>query len=397
MKKFILGISVFVLTAGVVVSYPFMQSSATAKVINDNATTKTSFNQQRQPLIQLAILLDTSSSMDGLINQAREQLWQVVNKFAESKKDGVTPRMEVAVYEYGNSNLTEQNGYIRRVSALTSELDGVSEGLFGLSTNGGDEYCGFVIKTAVNELNWSKDPNSVKMIFIAGNEPFTQGPVPFQEAIKLAKQKGITVNTIHAGNANDSEVSSWKNGAIMAGGNFMTIDQNVAVAHYQAPQDQRLQELNSQLNQTYVPYGNEGRKKAERQAAIDMKNQSISSGLAAKRTISKASKLYSNEKWDLVDAIDKGKVDLDKLNKDAMPAPMQNLGRAEQKAYVAEKAKERKDIQEEIVRLSKQRDQFIAKKRQQAASVGVGNTMEDALSEAVTSQAKAKGYSFQQP
>jgi len=397
MKKLVLGISVFALTAGVIASYPLIQTSALATPVNN----KTVFNdppmhkaafKTKQPLIQMAILLDTSGSMDGLINQAREQLWQVVNQFAKSKKDGVTPKLEVAVYEYGNSGLSSSNGYIRQVTALTSELDAVSEGLFALETNGGDEYCGYVIKTATNELNWSNDPDAVKTIFIAGNEPFSQGPVPFQQAIDMAKRKGITINTIYAGNANAQEANSWKSGAVLAAGNFMTIDQNIAVAHYQAPQDKKLQELNAKLNNTYVPYGSEGRKKAERQAKIDAKNQSISSALAAKRTISKASKMYSNEQWDLVDAVKEGKVDMDKMDEKAIPAPMRKLDKATQKAYIAKKAKERKDIQEEIGRLSKKREKFIAQKRQEAASNAP--TMEQALSEAVVGQAKAKGYSF---
>ena len=393
MKKIVLGISVFVLTAGVIASYPLIQTTAAAKPIMNDPPAHPVSMIQKQPLIQLAILLDTSSSMDGLINQTREQLWQVVNQFAKSKKNGITPKLEVAVYEYGNAGLNYENGYIRQVTALTSELDAVSDGLFKLETNGGDEYCGYVIKTATNELNWSRDPDTVKMIFIAGNEPFTQGPVSFQQAITEAKHKGITVNTIHAGNANSQELDTWKHGAVLAGGNFMTIDQNVAVAHYQAPQDKRLAELNAKLNQTYVPYGTQGQQKAERQARMDSKSQAISSGLLAKRTISKASKMYSNEEWDLVDAVKDGKVDLDKIDKKAMPAPMRKLDKSEQKSYVAKKAKERRDIQEEIGKLAKQRLEFIAEKKKQAGTDN-SNTMEQALSEAVTSQAKSKGYSF---
>jgi hypothetical protein len=40
--------------------------------------------------IQIAILLDTSSSMDGLIDQAKTQLWKVVNTFIEAKHDRIT-------------------------------------------------------------------------------------------------------------------------------------------------------------------------------------------------------------------------------------------------------------------------------------------------------------------
>ena len=126
------------------------------------------------PRIQLAILLDTSNSMDGLIDQARNQLWAAVNEFSSSTHNGIRPILEVALFEYGNSNLIGQNGYVRQVLGFTQELDQVSEALFALTTDGGSEYCGYVINEAVTELYWSDSNHDIKSIFIAGNEPFNQ-------------------------------------------------------------------------------------------------------------------------------------------------------------------------------------------------------------------------------
>jgi hypothetical protein len=173
----------------------------------------------RQPKIQLAILLDTSNSMDGLIDQARQQLWQAVNEFSMAKRDGMTPVLEVAVYEYGNNGIDAEQGHTRQVVGLTRELDKVSEALFSLTTNGGNEYCGHAIAQAVNHLQWSNSPNDVKAIFIAGNEPFTQGPTPFTEAISAAKARGVVVNTIHAGDYQTGLNEGWQQGALLAGGN----------------------------------------------------------------------------------------------------------------------------------------------------------------------------------
>src|SRR5688572_24414947 len=221
------------------------------------------------PKIQLAILLDTSSSMDGLIDQARNQLWQVVNEFAKAKKNGVSPVLEVAVYEYGNDGLPAQSGHIRLVTGLTRELDKVSEALFSLTTNGGNEFCGQAIDTALKGLQWSRAQGDIKAIFIAGNEPFNQGHVPYHEAIAAAKKKGVTVNTIHAGSYDEGVQGGWKDGALLAGGNYMSIDHNHQVAHVVAPQDQKIAELNTRLNQTYIPYGTEGAAAAERQYEQD--------------------------------------------------------------------------------------------------------------------------------
>ena len=125
----------------------------------------------KPPLIQMAVLLDTSGSMSGLIEQAKTQLWTIVNEFALAKRDGQVPMLQVGLYEYGKSSIPAKEGYIRMILPLTTDLDKVSEELFALKTNGGDEYCGKVIKSATESLAWSKSNDDMKMIVIAGNEP----------------------------------------------------------------------------------------------------------------------------------------------------------------------------------------------------------------------------------
>src|SRR4051812_17500175 len=162
-----------------------------------------------KPLIQVALLLDTSNSMDGLINQARTQLWTIVNEFARTKQDGQTPVLQVALYEYGNSGLPASGGYIRQVLALSDDLDKVSEKLFALTTNGGDEYCGQVIQVATKDLAWSTSPKVYRAIFIAGNEPFTQGTVDYHQSCAEAIKRGIIVNTIHCGSSSEGLTTGW--------------------------------------------------------------------------------------------------------------------------------------------------------------------------------------------
>lgn len=349
------------------------------------------------PKIQLAILLDTSSSMDGLIDQTRNQLWQVVNEFATARQNGITPILEIALYEYGNDNLSKSTGHIRQLNGFTRELDQVSHGLFSLSTNGGSEYCGYVLETALNDLQWSRSDSDIKTIFIAGNEPFTQGPVNFRHAIEHAKQVGVTINTIHAGDYDEGIAEGWQSGAVLAGGDYMSIDHNIQVVHFDAPQDKRIAELNALLNDTYIPYGDEGEVKQVMQAEQDAQTSSISAGLLAKRVKSKALSFYENAKWDLVDAFRLGEVDADDLaefEEEALPEPMQTMTSDERVNYVQEKDAERKKIQQEITELSKNREAFVTKKRaelsEQAPSIS------DALIGAVRKQAEAKEFVFEE-
>jgi len=348
------------------------------------------------PKIQLAILLDTSGSMDGLIDQTRNQLWQVVNEFTSAKRNGITPTLEVALFEYGNDGNSRDTGFVRMLNNFTGELDKVSEGLFSLTTNGGSEYCGFAIKTAIRSLNWSHSNRDIKTIFIAGNEPFTQGPVNYREALRLASQQGIAVNTIHAGDHQVGIDTGWQNGAKLAGGDYMSIDANQRTVHVIAPQDQRIAELNQQLNKTYVPYGKHGQEKSRRQLAQDQQSQKISAGLMAKRARSKSSSYYRNNSWDLVDAMKDGDIaeeDLGKLKEADLPEPMKKMDNKQKKAYVLKKAEKRKKINEEIKSLSKERKIYVAEKKRKL--VANAPSMSDALTKAIKKQAKKKDYQFE--
>ena len=188
-----------------------------------------------RPLVQIALLLDTSGSMDGLLEQAKVQLWDIVNELGAYRRGGKHPLLEVALYEYGNDGISKWSGHIRQVTPLTSDLDRVSAELFQLRTNGGQEYCGMAIGTAMEGLNWSTRPDALRLLYIAGNEPFTQGPIPFRTAIQAAEAKDVVVNTIYCGSSGHPEATSWMRGAELADGSFMAIDHNRRVVDVRTP------------------------------------------------------------------------------------------------------------------------------------------------------------------
>ena len=353
-------------------------------------------SQGYTPRVQLAILLDTSGSMDGLIDQTRNQLWQVVNEFTSAQQNGVTPVLEVALYEYGNDNNSSDSGFVRRLSGFTGELDQISQGLFALTTNGGKEYCGFAIQAALDDLQWSNVNSDIKTIFIAGNEPFTQGPVDYRAAVNQALRMGITINTIHAGGYDAGVMEGWQSGGVLAGGDYMSIDHNVQVVHIEAPQDERISQLNQQLNSTYVPYGADGAAKLEVQAEQDQQSSEISSGLMSQRARTKASSLYDNSNWDLVDAYRQGKIDAEELAEyeaaEQLPASLDSLDTAQQLQLLDEKSAERTRIQQEINRLSREREAFIA--MNQAETEDGPANMGEALIASIRKQAETKGFEF---
>lgn len=310
--------------------------------------------------IMIALLLDTSNSMDGLIDQAKSQLWKIVNELANARcDDSSRPTIKIALYEYGNSGLPATLGYIRQVSPLTNDLDVISEKLFALRTNGGDEYCGQVIKTSLDELEWSTSGADLKMIFIAGNEPFTQGEIPYRTACSLAKQRDVVVNTIFCGPYTEGAETEWKNGATITGGTYMSIEQDRKTVYVPTPYDDKIDALNNRLNDTYVYYGSTGASKKALQSEQDVNAASYGQANKAERAVSKSKAVYNNSSWDLIDASKDDEKVIEKAKEEELPKEMKGMNVQQRKDYVAKKAAERKNIQKEIEELSVKRQQFI--------------------------------------
>ncbi|QDT96554.1 VWA domain-containing protein [Gimesia aquarii] len=349
-----------------------------------------------QPSVELAILLDTSGSMQGLINQARSQLWKIVNELATAKQNGQVPVMKVALYEYGKSSLPASEGYMRQIMPLTENLDQLSEELFALKTNGGEEYCGHVIQAATNGLKWSDSDKSLKLIFIAGNEPFTQGKVDFKVACPAAIKKGITINTIFCGPEQTGIQTGWKEGALLADGSFLSINHGVQVVTPKTPYDRKLSELSRSINKTYLFYGSQKAKNessASQLSADGLAGQS-SPASSADRAAFKGSGRY-RVKADLIDAIAGKKVKLQELKQEELPAELKKLTKKEQTAYIEKKQKERKAIQLQIQELTKKRNKFIADEMKKQQNQKKETTFDTAVIKALKSQAVKKNFQFQ--
>ena len=350
-------------------------------------TTET--NQKSNPSkIQIALLLDTSNSMDGLIEQAKGKLWSIVNEFSRYEKGTEPPQLEIALFEYGNDGLSRYENWIRQISAFTTDLDFISEKLFELRTNGGSEYCGTVIHEANQKLEWSRINDDLKLIFIAGNEIFNQGKFNYREACSESVGKDIAINTIFCGDYEQGIRELWKEGATLGKGKYLNIDQNKELSYIETPYDEEIQQLNYQLNNTYIWYGSEGSNKKANQSVQDKNASSYSRSNLVERAVSKISKIYSNDKWDAVDAIEKGTIEAEELAEEENLAPeLKGKSAEEIEQYLTDKKRERSEISKKIADLNIKRMAYIEKNSSEEE-----NTLDAAIKRAVADLAKHKGY-----
>lgn len=349
---------------------------------------------QNQTNIQVAILLDTSNSMDGLIEQAKSRLWNIVNTLTTLKYNGVEPKIEIALYEYGNDRLSYDNNYIRQVMPLSHDLDLISEKLFALTTNGGDEYCGAVINKAVNQLKWS-DGKSLKLIYIAGNEPFNQGPIDYKASTQQATSKNIYVNTIFCGTNYEGINTAWQDGAINGKGKYFAINANEKVIYYATPYDDLIEENNVKLNKTYLGYGTLGAAKKQAQLIQDNNAKSISKENNITRTISKTKgNAYNNAQWDIVDKYKQDSSYVLRLDDSKLPKEMQGKTQAQKKTFLRKLEKERESIQNEITELSAKRKTYIAEEKKKNSKLNNSDDLGTAIEKSIYEIAASEGFEY---
>jgi len=341
--------------------------------------------------VDLAICLDTSGSMRGLIQSAKQKLWAVVNELATAKPK---PVLRVGLYYYGNNGLKAQDGYVGQLCPLTTDLDLVYEKLFQLSTNGSKEYVARVMHAATTELKWDKSKDALRIIFIAGNEGAHQDPAhKLRDTCKAAATAGIIVNTIFCGPESTGRQGGWADAAAWADGQYAAIDHDRGTVVINTPHDKKLAELSSTINKTYIGYGRAGKDGLARQSAQDSNAIKLNAPAAAERASAKAGGLYNNAGWDLVDASKKKDFDVTKIKKEDLPEAMREMTDDQKKAHVAKQAASRAKIQAEIMELTKKRDAYV---KAEMARKGLDEkaSFDAALRQMVRTQAEKRNFKF---
>jgi len=347
-------------------------------------------------LVEMVICLDTSGSMEGLIDAARQKLWAIVNDLATAKP---TPRFRLALVTFGNTGHPADAGWVKVETDFTDDLDNVSRALFALSTNGGDEYVGRVLQAAIDQLSWTGGAatapggNNLRLVFVAGNESAEQDPqVDFRDVCRRAISGDIMVNSIYCGPAADELAPAWREVASLADGHFASIDKDQGTVVIVTPFDDAMGTLSADLNTTYIPMGEEGKKGWANQAEQDDNADSLNKEAAAQRAQSKSAKLYVCS-WDLLDALEQGSTKLEEIDTNTLPEELRNKTLEELTVLVEQKRARRAELQAEIAELAKQRQAFIdAEMKRQ--SLDDKSSFDRAVRKAVRTQAESQGFEF---
>jgi len=350
-------------------------------------TLTTSIAQETRP-VDVVVMLDTSGSMENLLDATRARVWDVVNELGRMKP---TPELRVGLVSFGTDKATEDQGFIIQHLDLTDELDEVYAELMGLTIGGGTELVGRALNEALDGMSWSPEYNALRVVFVAGNESADQGVEDddFRIAARAARDRDIIVNALFAGNRDQGVVEKWHEVAQAGEGNFSAIDPSTGSIQIAAPQDDLLLELNGRLNTTYVPYGEKGQDGLTNQIAQDSNASRLGVQSCSSRIVAKGGALYNNASWDLVDKTLEEGFDWDAISLADLPEEMQSMTVDERVEFIEARRARREGIQREIQSASAAREVFV----KQAIADRIGEAgLGEAMRKAIREQAMAKGF-----
>jgi hypothetical protein len=341
--------------------------------------------------VDLVLALDTSGSMEGLLDACRRKLWDLCSQLAQARPE---PRLRVALVTFGGSENAD-DGYVVVSSDLTEDLDVLYERLMAVRAAGGTELVGRAVHHALTRLSWSEQRGALKLLFVAGNESADQDQeFGFREQAQEALQRDVTVHGVFCGPGADGDAASWRELARFGGGEFAAIDHEGGTVSIATPHDEELTRLGIALNTTYLPFGAQGEVACQRQAAQDA-NTTSSGGASsgASRALWKSSGAYRNGGWDLVDACREEGFSWEGLKEEDLPEAMRGMTPAQRVAHVEALRQERTRIQARIQELNTQRQMFI--EAEMAKVQDADRSLDVALLKAVRQQASQRGFSFE--
>jgi len=409
MKSSILAISLIVVTALGVTLYPAVNADDQPKKIPPigSIPIKSAINLPTTPIkpeapvninqknIEVVFVLDTTGSMSGLIQSAKDNIWSIASSMASAESAPIIKMGLVAYRDRGDD-------YVTKVVDLNDDLDTNYGKLMSFTANGGGDSPESVNKglyDAVTDMSWSQDSDTYRVIFLVGDAaPHTdyQDEMQFPEIVELAKSKGITINTIQCGN-DHSTTRPWRQIAQLGQGEFFQVDQGGSAVAISTPFDDQIATLSRELDETRLFYGNKRVKeqKRKKRAATELFNRVASSSSIARKAefnTSKSGKHNFIGENELVEAVSSGDVSLESIAVEELPENLQSLGREEQISIIKEKAEKRESLKLQIAELSKQRGSYLKDELEKT------NDDEDSLDmkiyQAVKSQAREKGLVY---
>ena len=398
MKSKLIALVLFAFTATTVALFPAYQrvGGMTSVVLPPTDPPVINAGVNDQSRIDVVFVLDTTGSMGGLIQAAKEKIWSIATTMASAQS---APEIRMGLVAYRDRG----DAYVTRVVDLSSDLDSMYATLMDFQADGGGdgpESVNQALYDAIHKLSWSQDSGTYKAVFLVGDAPphmDYQDDVKYPVTLSVAKQQGIVINTIQCGQMGTT-TPAWQQIARLGDGHYFQVEQAGSAVAIATPFDEKIASLSEKLDDTRLYYGsNEDKEKQRRKLeAADKLHAASSVESRARRAAFNASKSGAANflgEGELVEEVSSGRVDLSTIDKAQLPEPLQAMAPEEQAAIISETAERRDELQRQINELTQERSAYLEKKVEEAG--GARDSLDDKIYSAVREQAGRLGLSYE--
>ena len=346
---------------------------------------------QSKPRIEVCFVLDTTGSMGGLIEGAKQKIWSIANEMISAQP---TPELKLGLIGYRDRG----DDYVVKSFSLTDDIDAVYGRLREFQAGGGGdapESVNEALAEAIHKMPWSSDKKVLKIIFLVGDAPphmdYLNGP-KYPDLCREAAKKDLIINTIQCGEMAETK-PIWQEIAKLSEGSYVGISQSGNVAVISTPMDKELSRLNERIGATLIPYG-DSKLQAEVHAKYAMAASAPVAAMADRLTYNSKTGRAMQGRGELVDALNEKTIKLEEIDQKQLPAEFQKLDRADLQKRITKARDERADLQKQIVDLSKKREAYIQTENKRLAAEGKGDAFDQKVTETLHAQAAKKGISY---
>ena len=352
---------------------------------------KTAPTPQSKPRIEVCFVLDTTGSMGGLIEGAKQKIWSIANEMISAQP---TPELKLGLIGYRDRG----DEYVVKSFSLTDDIDAIYGHLREFQAGGGGdapESVNEALAEAIHKMPWSSDSKVLKIIFLVGDAPphmdYPNGP-KYPDLCREAAKKDLIINTIQCGEMAETK-PIWQEIAKLSEGSYVGISQSGNVAVISTPMDKELSRLNERIGATLIPYG-DSKLQAEVHAKYAVAASAPVSAMADRLSYNSKTGKAVQGRGELVDALNDKTLKLDEIDQKQLPAELQKLDRSELQKRIAKARDERADLQKQIVEVSKKREAYIQSENKRLAAEGKGDAFDQKVTETLHAQAAKKGISY---
>jgi hypothetical protein len=351
--------------------------------------------QNSRPEIEVVFVLDTTGSMGGLIEAAKEKIWSIASTMASAQP---APLIRMGLVAYRDRD----DQYVTRVIDLSEDLDSVYASLMDFQADGGGdapESVNQALYEAVHAISWSQNSKSYRAIFLVGDAPphmDYQDDVKYPQIMAEATSRGIVINAVQCGSEPETQ-GVWRQIAQLGDGSYFQVGQEGGAVAISTPFDQKIADLAAQLDGTRLYYGTAADKlkqQAHLNAAAKAREEATPAALARRGAFNASSAGERNflGESELVEDVASGRVELSKIDSTLLPEPLQALPPPEREAALVAQAEKRAGLKREIQALSAQRQDYL--KARVEAEGGAAASLDEKIYEAVRSQAAKQGFEY---